>query len=239
MIGLFSLTTPTASVATTTCVKTEASASRMRGLPAELSPRPLEPWPASAGRATPMPTVARPSPLALRLPASTVPLASRIRLEGRGTVVAVRAPAIVAATASLKMMLVDLRPALTEALAFLSLAASFASVRLNGLECVVRHPDHRYLDSIFNKLSWFHDDEFEFQLDSDPCLDSPCLNNGTCHFSAQMESHVCVCGEGFSGSRCEVDLCARLKCPPNSLCIKGEHCKCLPGFIRKTDFLPI
>ena len=70
---------------------------------------------------------------------------------------------------------------------------------------------------------------------SNPCLSSksPCLNNGTCLFSTQTSELTCMCTEGFSGSRCEVDLCARLNCPQNAVCIKGERCECLPGFFGK------
>lgn len=70
---------------------------------------------------------------------------------------------------------------------------------------------------------------------SNPCLNlpHPCQNNGTCFYSAQS-GVTCVCDAGFEGERCEVDLCDRLACPENSICIKGEACRCLPGFIRKS-----
>ena len=73
------------------------------------------------------------------------------------------------------------------------------------------------------------------RLSSNPCLSAqnPCLNNGTCFYSPLSNKLTCMCTEGFSGSRCEVDLCARLNCPSNSECIKGERCECLPGYLGK------
>ena len=65
---------------------------------------------------------------------------------------------------------------------------------------------------------------------SNPCLSSPCQNNGTCAYSANTNTLTCLCEDEFSGPHCEIDLCARLNCPSNSMCIRGESCQCLAGF---------
>ena len=68
---------------------------------------------------------------------------------------------------------------------------------------------------------------------SNPCLSNPdhCENNGMCLYNAER-GLFCDCHPGYEGSRCEVDLCARLNCPDNSECVQGSKCECLPGFIR-------
>lgn len=68
---------------------------------------------------------------------------------------------------------------------------------------------------------------------SNPCLKSPCLNNGICH-SKTTEDYFCDCPTGFLGVTCEtVDTCNPNPCQNNGLCHVMEDtykCACVGGF---------
>ncbi|XP_022810021.1 protein jagged-1-like, partial [Stylophora pistillata] len=39
-----------------------------------------------------------------------------------------------------------------------------------------------------------------------PCISWPCQNNGTCAAQYEKNSYVCVCGKGYTGKHCEMDV---------------------------------
>ncbi len=59
-----------------------------------------------------------------------------------------------------------------------------------------------------------------FNACTDPCGDVVCNNGGIC------DEGICDCPEGFSGTNCEIDLCADCT---NGTCTTGE-CVCAPGY---------
>uniref|UniRef100_A0A665VJX1 Slit homolog 1 protein n=1 Tax=Echeneis naucrates TaxID=173247 RepID=A0A665VJX1_ECHNA len=68
-----------------------------------------------------------------------------------------------------------------------------------------------------------------------PCLSSPCLNQGICH-SDLVEIYRCSCPPGFKGKNCETALnpCASKPCANGGTCQVSEdeegHCICPLGF---------
>ncbi|XP_041862481.1 sushi, nidogen and EGF-like domain-containing protein 1 isoform X2 [Melanotaenia boesemani] len=65
------------------------------------------------------------------------------------------------------------------------------------------------------------------------CLSQPCLNGGTCQ--NKIGSYQCVCKEGFSGNRCQIDIneCLSEPCMNRGTCEDGPGsylCHCQQGF---------
>uniref|UniRef100_A0A8C0JYV3 Slit homolog 1 protein n=1 Tax=Canis lupus dingo TaxID=286419 RepID=A0A8C0JYV3_CANLU len=75
------------------------------------------------------------------------------------------------------------------------------------------------------------------QAKCDPCLSSPCRNQGTCH-NDPLEVYRCVCSSGYKGRDCEVSLdgCSSSPCGNGGTCRPQEGgdagftCSCPPGF---------
>lgn len=73
--------------------------------------------------------------------------------------------------------------------------------------------------------------------DIDECASLPCKNNGTCYDG--MNSFVCECAEGFTGTTCEndVDECSKTP-PPCRNYVSCENligsfkCNCISGNLR-------
>ncbi|XP_038047497.1 mucin-17-like [Patiria miniata] len=55
----------------------------------------------------------------------------------------------------------------------------------------------------------------------DHCDPNPCMNGGTCEVS--MDSHSCICVEGFTGHDCDTDIdnCDPNPCPDGESCVDG------------------
>ncbi|KAI1702454.1 abnormal pharyngeal pumping eat-20 [Ditylenchus destructor] len=66
----------------------------------------------------------------------------------------------------------------------------------------------------------------------DPCLTFGCKNNGSCDVKENFKP-FCVCQQGFSGERCEVDMCSDLFCHHlvETCRIRNGHpvCECADG----------
>uniref|UniRef100_A0A452SV77 Slit homolog 1 protein n=1 Tax=Ursus americanus TaxID=9643 RepID=A0A452SV77_URSAM len=75
------------------------------------------------------------------------------------------------------------------------------------------------------------------QAKCDPCLSSPCQNQGTCH-NDPLEVYRCACSSGYKGRNCEVSLdsCSSSPCGNGGTCRprEGEDtgfmCSCPTGF---------
>ncbi|XP_022805597.1 scavenger receptor cysteine-rich type 1 protein M130-like [Stylophora pistillata] len=70
-----------------------------------------------------------------------------------------------------------------------------------------------------------------------PCISWPCQNNGKCAAQYEKNSYVCVCGKGYTGKHCEMDVdeCSSSisVCDLNANCqnTKGSfRCQCVSGF---------
>lgn len=71
------------------------------------------------------------------------------------------------------------------------------------------------------------------------CSETPCQNNATCIDG--ISGPVCKCLQGFTGSKCEVNIneCASNPCFFNGACTDGINayfCKCKDGFVGETIF---
>ncbi|KAG7497747.1 zonadhesin-like [Solea senegalensis] len=67
-----------------------------------------------------------------------------------------------------------------------------------------------------------------------PCLNNPCLNEGTC-LEGSNNTYSCRCAEGYEGTHCEtVDPCLSNPCQNGGTCVKGSNstysCRCAEGF---------
>ena len=79
-------------------------------------------------------------------------------------------------------------------------------------------------------------------IDTRPCSNSPCLNNGTCtNTNLTTAGYTCECNEFYTGSNCEtqIDLCQNETCSSNGKCsvvdnkpnctcfqyYSGDHCQ--------------
>ncbi|KAF5911264.1 hypothetical protein HPG69_019632 [Diceros bicornis minor] len=79
------------------------------------------------------------------------------------------------------------------------------------------------------------------QAKCDPCLSSPCQNQGTCH-DDPLEVYRCACPSGYKGRDCEVSLdsCSSTPCGNGGTCHpqEGEDagftCSCPTGFEGQT-----
>ena len=74
------------------------------------------------------------------------------------------------------------------------------------------------------------------ETETNECLSSPCLNNGTC--IDRFNNFTCNCTSGFTGHRCDVDIddCVINPCQNNASCIDGINtfiCSCTSGFTGK------
>ncbi|KAB0352879.1 hypothetical protein FD754_017736 [Muntiacus muntjak] len=75
------------------------------------------------------------------------------------------------------------------------------------------------------------------QAKCDPCLSSPCQNQGTCH-NDPLEVYRCACPSGYKGRDCEVSLdsCSSSPCGNGGTCRSHEGedagftCSCPTGF---------
>uniref|UniRef100_A0A8C3HC79 Slit homolog 1 protein n=1 Tax=Chrysemys picta bellii TaxID=8478 RepID=A0A8C3HC79_CHRPI len=75
------------------------------------------------------------------------------------------------------------------------------------------------------------------QAKCDPCLSSPCQNQGTCH-SDPLAAYRCTCPSGYKGKDCEepVDSCSSSPCANGGTCQPPERegtgftCLCAAGF---------
>ncbi|XP_033106842.1 fibropellin-1-like [Anneissia japonica] len=72
-----------------------------------------------------------------------------------------------------------------------------------------------------------------------PCLSSPCMNGGECLSpSENNDYYFCVCGTGYTGSRCEIlDACSVGPCQNGGTCSNtgtSFTCTCLSGFTGST-----
>ena len=68
------------------------------------------------------------------------------------------------------------------------------------------------------------------------CESSPCANGGNCASMGPFD-FTCQCAIGYTGSTCEVNIddCASVSCPSNSVCVDTVNdfiCVCLRGFER-------
>ncbi len=63
---------------------------------------------------------------------------------------------------------------------------------------------------------------FLFAYACDPCKDVTCLNGGTCN------EGDCVCPTNYTGSSCEIDMCASVNCV-HGTCVAGL-CQCNAGW---------
>ncbi|CAJ0958331.1 unnamed protein product, partial [Mesorhabditis belari] len=63
-----------------------------------------------------------------------------------------------------------------------------------------------------------------------PCANVDCLNNGTCVVGSDGQA-TCLCQNGFSGSRCQLDICASVPCSNGGKCKANGStavCECSP-----------
>ena len=72
---------------------------------------------------------------------------------------------------------------------------------------------------------------------SDPCLNDPCENSGTCEV-VKGGKFKCTCLPGFAGDKCEdnIDDCVENPCENGGTCIdevNGHSCECAEGFTGK------
>uniref|UniRef100_A0A8B9S595 Slit guidance ligand 1 n=1 Tax=Apteryx owenii TaxID=8824 RepID=A0A8B9S595_APTOW len=76
------------------------------------------------------------------------------------------------------------------------------------------------------------------QAKCNPCLSSPCQNQGTCH-NDPLDVYRCACPSGFEGRDCEValDSCSSNPCANGGTCQPEEgqgagfRCECAPGYV--------
>lgn len=69
-------------------------------------------------------------------------------------------------------------------------------------------------------------------LPPSPCANHECHNNGTCLVS-QEGAATCLCRNGFTGDRCELDVCSSVPCQNGGVCRSNNgiaYCECLPAF---------
>ncbi|KAF1749057.1 hypothetical protein GCK72_025524 [Caenorhabditis remanei] len=69
-------------------------------------------------------------------------------------------------------------------------------------------------------------------LPPSPCANHECHNNGTCLVS-QEGAATCLCRNGFTGDRCELDVCSAVPCQNGGVCRSGNgraYCDCPPAF---------
>ena len=76
------------------------------------------------------------------------------------------------------------------------------------------------------------------KIDSRPCSQYPCLNNGTCTDSVTTSNgstFTCECEANYYGTYCEheIDVCHNKTCSGNGYCIKEQDvatCKCFTSY---------
>ncbi|CAA15516.1 Abnormal pharyngeal pumping eat-20 [Caenorhabditis elegans] len=69
-------------------------------------------------------------------------------------------------------------------------------------------------------------------LPPSPCANHECHNNGTCLVS-QEGAATCLCRNGFTGDRCELDVCSSVPCQNGGVCRSNNgiaYCECPPAF---------
>lgn len=69
-------------------------------------------------------------------------------------------------------------------------------------------------------------------LPPSPCANHECHNNGTCLVS-QEGAATCLCRNGFTGDRCELDVCSAVPCQNGGVCRSNNgiaYCECPPAF---------
>uniref|UniRef100_A0A1I7U4N7 EGF-like domain-containing protein n=1 Tax=Caenorhabditis tropicalis TaxID=1561998 RepID=A0A1I7U4N7_9PELO len=69
-------------------------------------------------------------------------------------------------------------------------------------------------------------------LPPSPCANHECHNNGTCLVS-QEGAATCLCRNGFTGDRCELDVCSSVPCQNGGICRSNNgiaYCECPPAF---------
>ena len=71
------------------------------------------------------------------------------------------------------------------------------------------------------------------QIDSNPCSQSPCLNNGVC--TSNSTTFSCACKTSYSGNNCEIEenICANHTCGGNGYCFRNgtqPACRCFSGY---------
>ncbi|CAL4154580.1 unnamed protein product, partial [Meganyctiphanes norvegica] len=96
-------------------------------------------------------------------------------------------------------------------------------------------PYFSQLDLINNTAAnqFLRQDELFTELGCTVCYEHECQNDGYCANPADVYS--CSCYEGFTGSRCEVNIdeCIGNECQNGATCVDGINqytCACLPGY---------
>ncbi|RNA23122.1 Tetratricopeptide repeat 28 [Brachionus plicatilis] len=71
-------------------------------------------------------------------------------------------------------------------------------------------------------------------LDMRKCASNPCLNNGTCIESFNLDSYKCDCGNLFYGENCQfkIDVCKNHTCSGNGYCVdQDDEPKCVCKYL--------
>ena len=88
-------------------------------------------------------------------------------------------------------------------------------------------------DLVGNPEDRFFHNEAHISSDFDNCQSSPCQNEGHC--SDALDSYMCTCRPGFTGSSCEtnIDDCRDHVCVNDATCVDGVagyNCLCTNNF---------